>query len=186
MQINFRIHSLSIVLQIGRQHGRLLRKQILRQISIYDKLFMDRCKLNWQQVLGLASEFQPTIARLAPNLLEEMQGIADGVMDLESQKPNGLHYTDDVDGEIRHHDVGLLDILALNARSEIALSKWDDGCTSVAWKLPSGVQLLAQNWDWRVSIGENLAMVSIAQPEKPKIWMVTEVNHVIQLSIVLF
>ena len=131
---------------------------------------MDRCKLNWQQVLDLASEFQQTIARLAPNLLEEMQGIADGVMDLGSQPPNGK-----INGGIRQ--VGLLDILALNARSEIALSKWDDGCTSVAWKLPSGVQILAQNWDWRVSIGENLAMVSIAQPEKPKLWMVTEVNH---------
>ena len=131
---------------------------------------MDRCKLNWQQVLDLASEFQQTIARLAPNLLEEMQGIADGVMNLESQPSNGK-----INGGIRQ--VGLLDILALNARSEIALSKWDDGCTSVAWKLPSGVQILAQNWDWRVSIGENLAMVSIAQPEKPKLWMVTEVNH---------
>lgn len=129
---------------------------------------MDRCKLDWQQVLDLASKFQPTIARLAPDLLAEMQGIADGVMQMGTPVDNTVNFGT--------RWVGLLDILALNARSEIALSKWDDGCTSVAWKLPSNTQILAQNWDWRVSIGENLAMVSIAQPSKPKIWMVTEVS----------
>ncbi|TBU36645.1 hypothetical protein BD309DRAFT_1085098 [Dichomitus squalens] len=76
--------------------------------------------------------------------------------------------------------VDVLDIVALNARSEIALGQWDDGCTSLAWRLRDSAgsgferQLLGQNWDWRVGVGKNLAMVSIEQDGKPKIWMVTE------------
>lgn len=89
-------------------------------------------------------------------MLEEMRGIADGT---------------------KRSDVGLLDIVALNARSEIALGKWDDGCTALAWKLgASGRQVLAQNWDWRVSVGDNLALMSIRRIGKPTIWMVTEVR----------
>lgn len=140
---------------------------------------MDRCKLDWRQVLDLASEFQSTIGRLAPGLLEEMQGIADGVQVVQAefklQKANGYDTSSGINGFSPNRQIGLLDVIALNARSEIALSKWDDGCTSIGWRLPSGIQVLAQNWDWRVSIGKNLAMMCIVQPGKPKIWMVTEV-----------
>ena len=83
--------------------------------------------------------------------------------------------------EERGRTVDVLDIVALNARSEIALGQWDDGCTSLAWRIRedgsgSERQLLGQNWDWRVGVGKNLAMMSIEQDGKPKIWMVTEVN----------
>lgn len=96
---------------------------------------------------------------LAPDLYTELEGIAAGV-----------------GGEVT-----LLDIVALNARSEIALANnkggLDDGCTSLAWTLSGGRQVLAQNWDWTEDVGQNLALVSIEQPGtgKPKIWMVAEV-----------
>lgn len=107
-------------------------------------------------MLEIADQFRATISGLRPDLLEEMRGVADGV---------------------GRSDVGLLDIIALNARSEIALGKWDDGCTALAWRLgPSGKRMLAQNWDWRVAVGENLALVSIRCTGKPTIWMVTEVR----------
>ena len=43
-------------------------------------------------------------------------------------------------------------------------------------------QILAQNWDWTESVGENLAMVSISRPGKPKIWMVIEVISIALLE----
>lgn len=95
-----------------------------------------------------------SIGTLAPDLLEEMRGIADGV------------------GE---KNVDLLDIVAINARSEIALGQWNDGCTCLAWNMGSR-QVLAQNWDWRRSVGENLALAHIIQQGKPDIWMVIEVH----------
>ncbi|KAI0941507.1 hypothetical protein AcW1_003382 [Taiwanofungus camphoratus] len=140
-------------LQIGLKHGQLLAAQIRSQLDIYRDLFRENCRFDWAQVLKVADEFRAAIETLAPDLLEEMRGIADGV----------------------GRDVGLLDIVALNSRSEIALGQWDDGCTSLAWRLgSSGKQILAQNWDWRTSVGKNLAMVSIQQSGKPAIWMVVE------------
>lgn len=142
-------------LQIGLKHGQLLAAQIRSQLDIYRDLFRENCRFDWAQVLKMADEFRAAIETLAPDLLEEMRGIADGV----------------------GRDVGLLDIVALNSRSEIALGQWDDGCTSLAWRLgSSGKQILAQNWDWRTSVGKNLAMVSIQQSGKPAIWMVVEVR----------
>ncbi|EJF60712.1 hypothetical protein DICSQDRAFT_170858 [Dichomitus squalens LYAD-421 SS1] len=99
-----------------------------------------------------------------------MEGIADGL----------CAYADE-----HGRSVDVLDIVALNARSEIALGQWDDGCTSLAWRFRNSAgsgferQLLGQNWDWRVGVGKNLAMVSIEQDGKPKIWMVTEVNSLL-------
>ncbi|KAF9819527.1 hypothetical protein IEO21_01991 [Rhodonia placenta] len=143
--------------EIGLAHGRLLAEQIVAQLVIYRALFLETCKFEWEHVLDVAAEFNATIKRLAPDLLEEMRGIADGTGST---------------------DVGLLDIVALNCRSEIALGQWDDGCTALGWRLPTGnnsqKQILAQNWDWRTTVGPNLAMVSIRQQGKPTIWMVTE------------
>ena len=147
---------MDIYSKIGQKHGRALAAQILSQLHIYRELFANNCKLDWAQVLEIADQFRGTIAALRPDLLEEMRGIADGVCSSE---------------------VRLLDIVALNARSEIALGKWDDGCTALAWRLgQSGKQVLAQNWDWRVAVGENLALVSIRPVGKPAIWMVAEVR----------
>lgn len=140
--------------QIGRAHGSLLRTQILSQLEIYRDIFQTNCKFDWQQVRSVASEYHETIGRLAPDLLEEIRGIADGVGTPE---------------------VDIIDIVALNARSEIALGQWDDGCTALSWKLENK-QILAQNWDWRTSVGKNLALAAIHQQGKPTIWMVIEVR----------
>ncbi|KAI0669535.1 AAT-domain-containing protein [Trametes maxima] len=148
--------------EIGLQHGRLLAPQIVDQLSIYRELFQEACKFNWDTVRGVAAEFRDSIGRLAPHLLEEMQGIADGVCSHEIEGEPG---------------VDVLDIVALNSRSEIALGQWDDGCTSLAWGIhaqDSRKQILAQNWDWREGVGKNLALMSITCPGKPQIWMVVE------------
>ncbi|KAI0343596.1 AAT-domain-containing protein [Trametopsis cervina] len=123
--------------EVGTTHGSFLRAQILSQLDIYRDIFQTTCN---------------TIGRLAPDLLEEMRGIADGV-----SSPG----------------VDVLDIVALNARSEIALGQWDDGCTALSWKM-KGRQVLAQNWDWRAAVAKNIALASIKQDGKPDIWMVIE------------
>lgn len=151
--------------QIGEQHGKRLAPQILDQLAIYRELFQEACKFDWAHVRTVADEFRDSIGQLAPHLLQEMEGIADGLRTHAEQH-----------GET----MDVLDIVALNARSEIALGQWDDGCTSLAWRIRapgSERQVLGQNWDWRETVGKNLAIVSIEQEGKPKIWMVTEVHH---------
>ena len=102
----------------------------------------------------------------------ELEGIAAG-----AQRKH-----DEVTGEgnSEDYDISLLDIIALNARSEIALGGIGDGCTSLSWAIDDDGerrQILAQNWDWTKDVGKNLVLVSIEKPGKPKIWMVTEVSQ---------
>lgn len=117
-------------------------------------MFAYTSKLNWEGVRTAAEDFRSTIEKLTPSIYEEIVGIAEGA---------GLD---------------VLDIVALNSRSEIALGLFSDGCTSFSWKNDDDGcgRVLAQNWDWVGTIKENLAMVSIEQEAKPKIYMVTEVR----------
>ncbi|THG99251.1 hypothetical protein EW026_g3070 [Hermanssonia centrifuga] len=147
-----RVHLEGSSYEIGFKHGHVLKEQILSQLEIYREIFQQNCKFDWPHVRSISEEFKTSIGLLAPELLEEIGGIADGVAD-----PN----------------VDIIDIVALNARSEIALGQWDDGCTSLAWHI-GDKQILAQNWDWRVSVGKNLAIAFIHQAGKPDITMVIE------------
>ncbi|EKD15208.1 hypothetical protein MBM_06424 [Drepanopeziza brunnea f. sp. 'multigermtubi' MB_m1] len=136
--------------EIGLKHGRFLAPKIRSQIQVYTAMFRQTSHLSWPDVRIIAEAYSETIRKLTPDLHVEMAGIADGA------------------------DLELLDIVALNCRSEIALGLFSDGCTSLGWKRQSGEVLLAQNWDWTERVKENLVMMSIEQPKKPKIYMVTE------------
>lgn len=141
------------MVEIGIQHGRLLSGKIRSQIEVYDSMFQKTSKLDWKGVQSVAREYAATIGRLTPDIFAEMTGISEG---------SGLD---------------ILDIVALNCRSEIALGLFSDGCTSLGWKSDSkGHVLLAQNWDWTAKVKKNLVLMSIDQPGKPKIHMVTEVR----------
>lgn len=115
-------------------------------------MFQRTSSLSWPSVLSIAKEYATTIAKLTPDIFAEIEGIAEG---------SGL---------------GVLDIVALNCRSEIALGMFGDGCTSLGWKTEKEGVVLGQNWDWTAKVKRNLVLMSIEQPKKPKIWMVTEVR----------
>ncbi|KAL4897237.1 acyl-coenzyme A:6-aminopenicillanic acid acyl-transferase-domain-containing protein [Aspergillus ambiguus] len=140
--------------EIGLDHGRLLREQIYRQLDVYEEMFEHTAKMSWERVRTLAEEFRASLAEKTPDLYAEMQGIADGAQ----------------------RDI--LDIVALNCRSEISFGSFSDGCTSLSWRKNAGAHVLAQNWDWTNMVKENLALVSIEQTGKPKIYMVTEAGIV--------
>ncbi|PYI10259.1 AAT-domain-containing protein [Aspergillus sclerotiicarbonarius CBS 121057] len=140
--------------EIGFSHGELLRPQINSQISIYGEMFRVNCNLSWDAVRLEAEQFRATIQRATPHLHEEMQGIADGA------------------------GVELLDIAALNCRSEIAFGKFTDGCTSLSWKRSEQSRILAQNWDFTPLVQKNLAFMEIEQVGKPTIYMVAEAGIV--------
>lgn len=117
-------------------------------------MFQQTSKLSWTQVRSVASSFAVTIEQASPDIYTEILGIAEGA------------------------DLDVLDIVALNCRSEIALGSFSDGCTGLGWKREKedeGV-LLAQNWDWTRRVKGNCVLMSIEGVGKPKIWMVTEVR----------
>lgn len=108
---------------IGFQHGSAAKGQIARCISFYEKLFLNKSKMNWSTVKSFSKKYQPYLSANWPDYVTEMQGVAEGA---------GVEYED---------------ILALNVRTEIAFGAFSDGCTAISWKA-GDVSLLGQNWDW--------------------------------------
>ena len=114
-------------------------------------MFKKTSNMDWAAAKIIAQDYAVTLQRLTPEIYSEMEGIAEG---------SGLD---------------ILDIVTLNCRSEIALGMFSDGCTSLGWVRSDGV-FLAQNWDWTARVKDNVAIMSIDQPGKPKIFMVNEVR----------
>lgn len=132
----------------GRMHGRLARDQIAISLATYARLFA-YCGMAWTDAREKTARYRDVIGDVAPSLLDEIRGIADGARLDEA------------------------DVLALNARTEILpptypvlvspnrtaallanrlsnVPDWGE-CTALA-VLPAasddGKTWLAQNWDW--------------------------------------
>lgn len=139
--------------ECGVQMGQQMGDKIIKCVEIYSELFEEKAKISWEKARERASIYLPAIKAYDPDLLDEMQGIADAV------------------------ELTLLDIVALNARSEVIFSaEAVDGCTSLS-VVPSasgGETYLAQNWDHVVKLRECIILLEIEQENKPKILMVTE------------
>ncbi len=138
---------------IGLTHGREAREQIEVSIDTYRDMFRVYAKLEWEQALQEAEKYIPFIEAYDPDLMEEIRGVAEG-----SGRP-------------------LLEIVALNARSEIALTeKMLDGCTSFALtpEISGGKTYVGQNWDWKASQRRSFVVLNIVAKDRPAICMVTE------------
>lgn len=166
-------HSLPVVeisgtaAQRGQQYGEAVRDRLEAALGYYAEAFGESSGLTWQQVTSRAERWLEPVRGYAPELLEEMRGIADGA------------------------GVGLLDVLALNARGEVI---YDDsfvrmredeepaeGCTSFAAYGPAsgdGHVWAGQNWDWRAGVADTLVMLRIVQPPKPTLIMQVEAGQI--------
>ncbi|RSL52973.1 hypothetical protein CEP54_010612 [Fusarium duplospermum] len=147
--------------EIGVQHGQQAKDQVLGSLSYYGSLFKSTCSLEWPNVRNEATKYLDTLEKLCPEYLEEMRGIAEGA------------------------EVPLLDIVALNVRTEINFGLFSedpelpielDGCTALAIKSGHGPSFLSQNWDWQTRQGENLIVYTVHQPDTdiPRFSIVTE------------
>ncbi|MFC0266475.1 C45 family autoproteolytic acyltransferase/hydolase [Kushneria aurantia] len=146
--------------EIGEAHGRQAAAEIAVSLATYRRLFEEMAGLDWNGARYEAERFKAAIEHVCPELLEEMAGIARGA------------------------DIDPLDVLVLNARSEIALTHADapvqpDGCSAFAqYDSAAGTQWLAQNWDWKPEQRDALIHMTIRAPDKPAIRMVTEAGIV--------
>lgn len=142
-------------------HGAKARQQVTGSVAFYKTLFMKTCSMDWPAVLVEASKYVDTLSTLCPKFVDEMRGVADGA------------------------EFTLLDVVALNVRTEIMFGLFTekhietvpmDGCTSVAFMLSGERMILAQNWDWMKEQSPNLILCTISQPNSgiPDISMVTE------------
>ncbi|KZT54897.1 AAT-domain-containing protein [Calocera cornea HHB12733] len=135
--------------EIGLEHGAKAARQIKSGIEYYKLQFGRTSALTWPEVCNTAMKFDPQLQERYPWLREEMQAIADSA---------GVQYPE---------------ILALNFRQEIIFGLYADGCTSLAWKTTE-TSFLAQNWDWMIEQKENIIVLNIDAPGKPRMSMGTE------------
>jgi len=138
----------------GVQHSTAARPQVAVSLATYERLFRDFAGIEWDQAKALGEAYGDAIGRFDPESLDELRGVAAG---------SGFE---------------LSEILALNARSEIALGpRMIDGCTAFAAfgrAARNETTVLAQNWDWRASQRDAFVTFLISRPGKPDITMLTE------------
>ncbi|KAF2187486.1 peptidase C45 acyl-coenzyme A:6-aminopenicillanic acid acyl-transferas-like protein [Zopfia rhizophila CBS 207.26] len=135
--------------EIGYQHGTAAKTEVSRCVDFYAGVFQKNCEQSWPQVRETASSFEQHIRNAWPAYYEEMRGISEGA------------------------EVNVLDIVALNVRTEIAFGQFSDGCTSLAWHTEKRA-FLGQNWDWMEEQKQNLIITKIIQSGKPTIQQITE------------
>ncbi len=147
----------------GVQHGTQAREQIAATLGTYRQIFRDFVRIEWDEARRIGESYRAQVERFDPEIAEEIRGVAAG---------SGFDHAD---------------VLALNARSEIALSA-DlvlDGCTAFAafGRATRGeTTILAQNWDWRPALRESMVLLLVEQPGKPSLTMLTEAGIVGKLG----
>ncbi|MFS0864001.1 C45 family autoproteolytic acyltransferase/hydolase [Fredinandcohnia sp. 179-A 10B2 NHS] len=149
-----KIHLSGTPQQIGEEHGRQGKSEIIQSLETYESLFYGYSKINWKHAVEVALEHLPAIEAYNSDFIEEMEGVAKGA---------GVQFED---------------ILVLNTRSEIALTGrkgFSDGCTAIAITPPASKDtIIGQNWDWKMTQTKSLLLLEIEQVGKPVIKMVTE------------
>ncbi|KAH8646254.1 acyl-coenzyme A:6-aminopenicillanic-acid-acyltransferase [Xylariales sp. PMI_506] len=137
------VHCTGSPYNIGLIHGSAVSDQIHSNIKTYTGFYLETAHITWEQARERASkQFIPTLESKYPEILAEMKGIADGA---------GGDLTRD-------------DILTLNVRSEIALTNYTDGCTSLSQITEEKEVFLAQNWDWLEELAGGMVFLDI-QPD---------------------
>jgi isopenicillin-N N-acyltransferase like protein len=141
----------------GRAYGDQARQQIRASLAYYQEAMNGR-PLSWEQAIRRAAQWRPVVEGFAPDLLEEVTGIAEGAGLAEAE------------------------ILALNARSELlAAAAGREECTSYALTPVAsgdGHAYCGQNWDWRAGAQQSVIMLRVRAPGKPTVIMQIEAGQV--------
>ncbi len=143
----------------GVAYGRAATERIERSVRLYAGQ-MSGMGFSWDEVRAIVSDFVPKMERHAPDLVEEMRGIAAGA------------------------DCAFEEIALVNCRTEVVQigerrakdREAKDGCTGVI-VLPEaseGRLIHAQNWDWKPECVDTAIVLRIRREEGPDLLTFTE------------
>jgi len=152
-------------IQRGQAYGEAARARIEKILAVYREIFHRITGETWEETLVRAAPFILKAKAFAPDLVEEIQGIARGA------------------------NRAFEDIFLLNARSEILFNPQvlAQECTTIA-ALPevtkTGDTLLAQNWDWYKEVINCQVILKIGQREKkPALVTFTEAGQLAKIGL---
>jgi len=133
--------------EIGLQHGKLLSKQIHRNIEFYKPIFL--ANLGGEaQVLQSTGRIKEHIKTFNPKYITEIDHIALGA---EVSEPLWLY--------------------AINARTELTLTKHYAECTAMVFPQHN---IIGQTWDWAQPLEDNSVIMEILLPSGHRILQLTE------------
>ena len=141
----------------GYQYGARAAGSIAANMAAYLRLIEFHAGLRSEAALAAARGFAPLVEAYAPELLEEMRGIAEGA------------------------GRSLDEILLINARSELMGTVQNGECTALAAGpdfAVGGRVLLGQNWDWYTAIEVEPVLLEIRQASAPDILTLAEAGQV--------
>ncbi len=138
----------------GRAYGAAAAARVHRSIEAYAGVFAHYAGWDWSTVTKEAARYVEPIRDFGARYIEEMQGIADG------------------------SQVGFLDVVALNVRTEVMYAAKARNaaallphleCTSFAVVPGDGRPvLLGQNWDWKTHAFDTTVIVECAPDDGPR------------------
>jgi isopenicillin-N N-acyltransferase like protein len=143
----------------GHQYGTQARARIHRSVAAYARQFQYEAGWDWPRTTAQARRFLPAIEDLGGQYVKELAGIADGA------------------------DLDLLDILALNVRTEIMFSARirtamapgaPAECTTFASVAADASVVVGQNWDWLPFASDTVVVLQALPDDGPGFVTVVE------------
>ncbi len=151
----------------GRQYGEQAQERIARSLAAYREVFAQEAGWEWERVRSEAAAFRAPIAAHGAKYMEEIEGIAEGA------------------------GVDVLDVLAINVRTEVMFAAKARRAAATGAARPSlplecsalavlpertvdGRLLVAQNWDWLVHSFETVVVLEAEQDDGPDYVTVVE------------
>lgn len=186
----------------GRQYGAQAAPLIRRSIANYARLFAYRRGLDWAAIREAALAYAPVLADVAPDLLAEMRGIAEGagqeldaIVALNARtellaggaRLVGSAHPGYAAAIARNRAAGVPQPADESAAAGAATGQADPGeCTTVA-ALPGatadGRTLLAQTWDWNGDQRAACVLLRVSAPGKPALLTLTEAGIVAKIGL---
>jgi isopenicillin-N N-acyltransferase-like protein len=141
----------------GHQYGARAFDSIRQNVEVYLRLIAFHSGREAAAARQAAGEYRPILAAHAPELLEEMRGIAEGAR------------------------VDLVDVLLINARSELMGAFGEGECTALAATpqvTAEGRVLMGQNWDWYTAVAPEPVLLQVRPAAGPEILTLVEAGQV--------
>lgn len=189
----------------GRMYGTAVPSRIRHSIASYARLFAYRRAFDWAASQAEALRFVPLLTEVAPDLLEEMRGLADGAgvalaeivalnvrTELMAGIPIGYYHPDGAAAMARNRAAGVPehpDEQPLNQGMVADAPELDRDageCTTAAAYGPAttdGRMLLAQTWDWQGDQRAACVMLRVHAPGEPAILTMTEAGMLAKVGL---
>ncbi|MDX6592166.1 MAG: isopenicillin-N N-acyltransferase like protein [Gaiellales bacterium] len=145
----------------GAGFGRAQAERIARTVEIYDRLFEAKTGLGRAEIARFGDEALDRIGAFAPDLADEIEGIAQG------------------------SGVNVAAIAALNARTELLCAGRGE-CSTIACLgdvTASGEPIGMQTWDWHDAIADSWVRWTIDHPDGHRVETMTEAGIVGKIGV---